>query len=75
MNREAESLEEAAEVLARKCRGVTVSGDVAVDPWQVSALAREWLKLTEDDRWRKKNAPPPPRRSWLSRLFGRRVDG
>lgn len=45
-------LYEAAEILAKGCRGISVYGDRGVAPWQVSQIASEWLKLTEGDRWR-----------------------
>lgn len=60
-------LEDAAKTLADRCCGVSVYGD-AVEPWQVKQIAREWLKLTEGDRWR---TPPASRRTLWQRLFGR----
>jgi hypothetical protein len=60
------TLEEAAEILAKGCCGVSVYGERPIEPWHVKALAQEWLKLTEGDRWR-----TPLRRSLWDRLFRR----
>lgn len=61
-------LEDAAAILAKGCCGVSVYGEQPVDAWHVKAIAQEWLKLTDKDRWRK---PAPARRSLLERLFRR----
>jgi len=61
-------LHEAAEILAKSCHRIGVSGSRGVEPWQVSQIAREWLKLTEGDRWR---APREPARGFWRRLFRR----